>query len=126
MDASAHSRHGRSHVSSGEGKRTSETKSIVVVPVRRVVPVAVSGAGILGRIYWNGEGVPVKHEHAFELFSKGVEHNDVLSMWALGQMYFDGNYVDQDYRRAREYWYRATDTCLMKNHHSSCTTTLPC
>ena len=50
-----------------------------------------------------------EYDKAFEWYKNGVEYNDRFSMKALGDMYYDGVFVDMDEEKAIEYYLDASD-----------------
>ncbi len=49
------------------------------------------------------------YREAFELFSKAASKGHTLSMYMLGKMYYDGEYVKQDIRNALYWWTKAAE-----------------
>ena len=61
----------------------------------------------LGEHLYKGDVLPQDYEKAFEYFKKAGVHS--LSLYYLGLMYENGNYVNQSVEKAREYYWRIVD-----------------
>jgi uncharacterized protein len=61
--------------------------------------------GILGGIYYNGEGVPQDYKQAVYWYKKSADQGDAIAQYDLGIMYYNGEGVPQDYKQA-VYWYK--------------------
>ena len=60
---------------------------------------------LLGRRYFNGEGVPQNYQEAVKWFRLAAEQGDADAQFLLGRRYFNGEGVPQDYQEAAK-WYR--------------------
>lgn len=60
------------------------------IAVRQAVIAASQSAGILGQMYWRGEGVEIDVETARKWFERGVSQDNPASHTGLGLMYMNG------------------------------------
>ena len=60
------------------------------------------GTGALAHAYYRGYGVEQDFGKAFQLFQKGAELKDDISLWYLGMMYESGREVEKDDAKAFE------------------------
>ena len=65
----------------------------------------------MGELYYNGEGVEVDYDKAYELFVKSGEE-ETLPLYYLGLMHELGQVVPQSTEKAREYYTRIIDEHL--------------
>lgn len=61
---------------------------------------AGQAAGILGRMYWRGEGVEPNNKTALKWFIRGVRLDDPVAWNGLGMMYMEGVEVIRNYDQA--------------------------
>ncbi|KAI8870595.1 HCP-like protein, partial [Ramicandelaber brevisporus] len=67
-------------------------------------------AGMLGLMYWRGEGVPRNEKTATYWFKKGAESMHWVSLNAIGIMYRDGSStIKQDPEKAMQYFLTAAE-----------------
>jgi len=59
---------------------------------------------MLGKKYYDGEGVDQSYQQARELFELSATQGNVEAQFSLGVMYDEGQGVDQSYERAAEYY----------------------
>ncbi len=62
------------------------------------------GAGSLGVLYENGNGVPKDYQQALFWFRRAAEHGNAMLLTSLGRMYEHGNGVPKDVVQAQK-WY---------------------
>ncbi len=62
------------------------------------------GNECIGSIYYNGDGLPVDYQKAFVYFTKDESENAFCTIYALGEMYRQGLYVEKNPERAAEYY----------------------
>ena len=60
------------------------------------------GNECIGMIYYTGNGVPVDYKKAYEYFTKDETEVSVCTIYALGEMYRQGLYVEKDLEEALE------------------------
>lgn len=61
-------------------------------------------AGMIGKMWLRGEGVPRNYARAWVWFSRGGEQGDAESQNGLGVMYRDGLDIPKDMKKAAEYF----------------------
>ncbi len=79
----------------------------------------------LGRLYFQGKGVPKNQQKAFELYSEAAWKGSASAQCCLGMMYEKGQWIPQNYQKAFEWYDRAAKLghaaaqcnlgCLYKN-----------
>ncbi len=84
----------------------------------RLAAQAGAAAGMLGRMYLRGEGVPQDFHRAWVWFSRGIEHGDAESHNGLGIMHRDGLGVPKDMKKAAAYFEAAASNQVP--HADSC------
>ncbi|KAG0178792.1 ERAD-associated protein [Apophysomyces sp. BC1021] len=65
---------------------------------------AGQAAGILGRMYWRGEGVEPNVKEAYHWFEVGSELGNPIALNGLGMMYLEGVVVPKNREKAIEYF----------------------
>jgi hypothetical protein len=66
------------------------------------------GNECIGMLYFEGRGVPVDHQKAFEHFIKDPGEKSYCTTYALGEMYRQGLYVEKSAEKACEYYAQIT------------------
>ena len=56
--------------------------------------------GILGGIYYNGEGLPQDYKQAVYWYKKSADQGNAIAQYNLGIMYYNGEGVAQNYKKA--------------------------
>ena len=64
---------------------------------------------LLGKQYYNGDGVVCDYAKAYEYYQKAAYLGNVNAMMAIGDLYFDGDGVEQDELKAKEWYLKAAD-----------------
>ena len=59
----------------------------------------------IGKLYYNGNGVPQDTEQAFYWFKQAADRGNAKAQNNLGYMYYNGEAVEQDYEQSIK-WYR--------------------
>lgn len=77
-----------------------------------------SAACLLGKIYYDGEAMPIDLALAFAYFDTAAMYGNDIAMYNLGVMYKNGYGVSTDYNKAMENFYKAAD----KNNDESMVT----
>ncbi|CAG8554689.1 351_t:CDS:10, partial [Diversispora eburnea] len=74
-------------------------------------PVQAAGqaAGILGQMYWRGEGVEQNNHTAYEWFVRGAQVGNPASINGLGMMFLEGVEVSKNPDKAMSYFKSAAD-----------------
>ena len=62
------------------------------------------GNECIGMMYYAGNGVPVDYEKAFLYFTKNGSDVSFCTLYALGEMYRQGLFVEKDLEAARDYY----------------------
>ena len=63
----------------------------------------------LGKLYWNGQGVPRDYRMAVNCYIKAAEMGKVEAMLLAGWFYYTGGIVEKDLKLARKYYKMAAD-----------------
>lgn len=66
------------------------------------------GYECIGQLYYDGKDIPTDYEKAYRFIMKSKRKSG-MSLYLLGEMYRLGRYVNQNNRRARQYYRRALD-----------------
>jgi TPR repeat protein len=77
-----------------------------------------SAACLLGKIYYDGEAMPIDLGLAFAYFDTAAMYGNDIAMYNLGVMYKNGYGISTDYNKAMENFYKAAD----KNNDESMVT----
>ena len=59
----------------------------------------------MGRIYYQGEGVPIDYDKAFYWYKKAADQGEAIAQKNLGLLYYYGEGVTQNEAQAK-YWFR--------------------
>ncbi|RKP26333.1 hypothetical protein SYNPS1DRAFT_14339, partial [Syncephalis pseudoplumigaleata] len=92
----------RVYSSNGKQKRTKNVD-------KEVAHLAAQAAGLIGEMYWRGEGVKANNAVALRWFKHAIEYDDPVAYNALGVMYRDGVVVHKDLTRATKYFHKAAN-----------------
>ncbi|KAI9145207.1 hypothetical protein BKA69DRAFT_1121621 [Paraphysoderma sedebokerense] len=71
--------------------------------------VAGQAAGLLGKMYWRGDGVKADNKTALKWFARGAEQDDPGSMAALGVMLVEGHDVKKDVEKGYRFLNKAAE-----------------
>ncbi|CAH1763166.1 9251_t:CDS:10, partial [Entrophospora sp. SA101] len=88
---------------------TSETSDEPPPTNPQFAQVVGQAAGILGQMYWRGEGVEQNTRTAIKWFQRGVSLSNPAALNGMGMMYMEGVEVNKNYDMAMTYLKHAAD-----------------